>query len=151
MGYVRRLILAVAMLLVASWTPVTHAANAQDTPEATTVAFYTWFIKHDSDQTYPLREPTIARYVAKDTLRRVKNDYEHGGPPNGVDYFLKVQDYDEQDWLTHIDAHAAITLGNVAVVPVTFGSKDKVSVLVFLKKQEGVWKIIKIDDTWDYQ
>lgn len=41
-------------------------------------------------------------------------------------------------------------LEGVAVVPVTFGSGDTVSVLVFLRKQGGAWKITKIDDAHDY-
>jgi hypothetical protein len=42
-------------------------------------------------------------------------------------------------------------LGDVAVVPVSFGSQDPVHVLVFLKRVDATWKIIKIDDTWEYR
>ncbi|QAU23551.1 DUF3828 domain-containing protein [Dyella sp. M7H15-1] len=127
------------------------AASIPDTPEAKVSAFYTWFIKNDSDQGYPLREKDIEEYVAADTVKRLRNDYSHGGPPNGVDYFLKVQDYDSHDWLTHIATHPAIMLDGVAVVPVTFGSTDKVDVLVFMRKLDGLWKITKVVDTWDYK
>ncbi|KDB08324.1 protein of unknown function DUF3828 [Burkholderia sp. lig30] len=37
----------------------------------------------------------------------------------------------------------------VAVVPVTFGSKDKVGVLVFMKRKDGIRKITKVEDTLD--
>lgn len=71
--------------------------------------------------------------------------------PGDSDYLTKVQDYDEQDWSGNIATCRTIMLGDVAVIPVTFGSKDKISVSVFLRKQGGNWKITKVDDTLDYQ
>lgn len=145
------LVTAIAWIGAASWMTGTRAADLGDGPEATTIAFYTWFIQNDSDKTYPLRELGIEKYVAKDTIARLRNDYAHGGPPNGVDYFLKVQDYDSHDWLAHMQTQHAVTLGEVAVVPITFGSRDKIHVLAFMKRLDGLWKIIKVDDTWQYR
>jgi hypothetical protein len=142
------LILALTVLL--SWHSG-FAAEPQDAPERQVSAFYSWFMKHDNDTTYPLREPAIEQYVSKDTVARLKDEYARSGPPGDVDYFLKVQDYDTQDWITHIATHRAIDLNGVAVVPVTFGSRNQVSVLVFLRKIDGQWKITKVDDTWDYK
>lgn len=68
-----------------------------------------------------------------------------------MDYFLKVQDYDSRDWLAHMQVQRALMLGDVAVVPVSFGSQDPVHVLVFMKRVDAAWKIIKIDDTWEYR
>jgi hypothetical protein len=140
------LALAFAML----WRPV-FATGPQDTPEARAAAFYAWFIKSDSDHAFPLKEQAIEKYVAKETVSRLRDDYAHEGPPNGVDYFLKVQDYDDHDWLSHIATHPAIMLDGVAIVPVTFGSKDKVNVLVFMRRLHNLWKITKVDDTTDYK
>jgi hypothetical protein len=141
-------ILALTALL--SWHAA-FSAEPEDTPERQVSAFYSWFMKHDSDTTYPLREPAIVQYVAKGTVARLKDEYARSGPPGDVDYFLKVQDYDTKDWITHIATHHAIDLNGVTVVPVTFGSRDQVSVLVFLRKIDGRWKITKVDDTWDYK
>jgi len=145
------LLATVACAITVSWTATAQARTTPDTPEATAISFYKWFIQHDSDQTYPLREPKIEDYVAKETVARLKNDYAHAGPPNGVDYFLKVQDYDGSDWLAHMGAQRAVMLGDVAVVPVTFGTQNPVHVLVFMKRLDARWKIIKIDDTWEYK
>ena len=71
--------------------------------------------------------------------------------PGDADYFTKVQDYDEKDWAEHTVARAPILLEGVAVVPVTFGAKDKVSVLVFLRKLDDGWKITKVEATLDFQ
>lgn len=151
----RILILALAALALIFGLAGQQAASAselgKDTPEATASAFYAWFIKNDSDRSYPLNEQAIEKYVATETVRRLRSAYAHSGPPNGVDYFLKVQDYDSRDWLEHTAIHSAIMLDGVAVVPVTFGSKDKVDVLVFMRKLLGAWKITKVVDTWDYQ
>jgi hypothetical protein len=144
----------IATLVIAMCPFSLQAKAAQEnaiTPETSVTAFYTWFFKHDNDQTYPLRESMIYSYVSKKTVERLNSEYDHGGPPQGVDYFLKVQDYDPRDWAKNISVHSAIFLGDAAVVPVTFGSTNKTSVLVFLRKQEGRWKITKIDDTCDYK
>lgn len=125
-------------------------AQSTQAPEQRVTAFYTWFVKNDTDQTFPLNLADIYRYVAKNTVDRLKSEYAYGGAPQGVDYFLKVQDYDRSDWLAHIAARPAIMLGDVAVVAVTFGAKRDSSVLVFLRRQDGVWKIIKVDDTQAY-
>jgi hypothetical protein len=145
------LLAAMACAIVVSWAAAAQAATPQGTPEATAISFYKWFIQHDSDRTYPLREPDIEDYVAKDTVSRLKADYAHAGPPNGVDYFLKVQDYDGRDWIANMQVQRALMLGDVAIVPVTFGSRNPVHVLVFMKRLNAHWKIIKVDDTWEYR
>ncbi|CAJ0800131.1 DUF3828 domain-containing protein [Ralstonia holmesii] len=145
------LLVAVVCAVAVSSASAAQAAVSKNTPEAAVISFYTWFIQHDSDQTYPLREPDIERYVAKDTVARLRNDYAHAGPPNGVDYFLKVQDYDSRDWLAHMQVQRALMLGDVAIVAVSFGSQNPVHVLVFMKRLDADWKIIKIDDTWEYR
>lgn len=127
------------------------SADSVMTPEARAEAFYTWFIEHDTDTSYPLRLAGIEKYVMAETVDRLRDDYARAGPPGGVDYFLKVQDYDGHDWLNHIETRSAVMLGDVAVVPVTFGSKEKISVLVFMRRIGGAWKITKIDDTRDYR
>ncbi|WP_322011151.1 DUF3828 domain-containing protein [Paraburkholderia sp. J12] len=125
----------------------TGAANA---PEARANAFYSWFIANDTDKSYPLNLPAIEQFVSAKTVSRLRDDYARSGPPGGVDYFLKVQDYDGRDWSQHIATHGAIMLGDVAVVPVTFGSNAKTSVLVFMRRIDGTWEITKVDDTEDY-
>jgi len=150
----RFLFLAMTIIALAFWgfsQQAPAAENTQDSPSARVSAFYMWFIRNDSDEDYPLRKNDIEKYVAAETVRRLRDDYAHSGPPSGVDYFLKVQDYDSKDWLAHIKTHPAIMLNGVAVVAVTFGSKDKVDVLVFLRKLDGIWKITKVADTWDYK
>ncbi|MFM0738808.1 DUF3828 domain-containing protein [Paraburkholderia xenovorans] len=127
-----------------------QAFAASSTPEASTKAFYSWYIKLQSNETYPLLDKDIYLYVTRSTVDKLRSAYRHNKLPGDSDYFMKVQDYDEQDWSRSIATREPILLGDIAVVPVTFGSKDKVSVLVFLRKQGDRWKITKVDDTLDY-
>ena len=46
--------------------------------------------------------------------------------------------------------HPTIMLGEVAVIPVTFGAKEKTDVVVFVRKEAGLWKIIKVENTDNY-
>ena len=146
------LTLAVLVLLLVGGLLFQQGALADSaTPDASTKAFYAWYIKLESKETYPLLDKGIYAYVTKATVDKLRSAYRHNRLPGDADYFTKVQDYDEQDWSNNIATHHAIMLDDVAVVPVTFGSKDKISVLVFLRKLGDSWKITKVDDTLDYQ
>ena len=124
-----------------------HDRNAPDDVKA----FYSWYIGKQSGAALPLLDKNIYGYVNKETVDRLRTAYRHDRLPGGSDYFTKVQDYDEHDWLANIVVATPVTLGDVTIVPVTFGSKDKVSVIVFLRKQGDAWKIVKVDDTRDFE
>ncbi|MBB5411895.1 hypothetical protein HDG34_005861 [Paraburkholderia sp. HC6.4b] len=127
-------------------------AQAPDTntPESSAKAFYTWFIQQDAeDRGYPLMNKDIYRFVSKPTVDFLRTEYKKNKFAERAEYFTRVQDYDQQDWLSHIAVHPAIMLDDVAVVPITFGSVEKKNILAFLRKQNGSWKITKIDDTQD--
>ncbi|MBB6591526.1 YbjP/YqhG family protein [Ralstonia solanacearum] len=143
---------ALAWLALAFGLLGAQAAIAQNkaTPDASTKAFYTWYIQQQAKATYPLTDDRIYTYVAKGTVDRLRDAYRLNKLPGDTDYFTKVQDYDEKDWGRHIAARRPIMLDDVAVVPVTFGSRDKISVVVFLKMQGGSWKVTKVEDTQDY-
>lgn len=148
--HMKRLLPLLALCLLA-FSQYTFASDAQDAPQARASAFYAWYIKTGSKPTFPLLDNGIFEYVAKDTVNRLRNDYRHDRLPGDTDYFLKVQDEDEQDWLSHIATHRVAMPGDVAVVPVTFGSRDQTTVIVFMRKIAGTWKITKVDDTSDYR
>jgi Protein of unknown function (DUF3828) len=146
--------LAVSVLLLVGGMLFQHAAFAENaTPDARTKAFYTWYIKlqsKDGIEVYPLLDKGIYAYVAKATVDKLRDAYRHSRLPGDGDYFTKVQDYDERDWANNIVTRPPLMLSDLAIVPVTFGSKDHLSVLVFLRKQGGAWKITKVEDTLDY-
>jgi hypothetical protein len=114
------------------------ATGAQSTPESTTRQFYVWYMKKNVGSEFIMLDKQAYDYVARCTVDRLRDDYKHGRLPGDTDYFLKVQDYDERDWSVNMAIGHAIALDGAAVVPVTFGSRNKISVLVFLRKQDGV-------------
>lgn len=127
-------------------------AHAPDlsTPESSVTAFYKWFIQRSSEKHgYALMDDDIYSYVSKPTVDFLRAEYRQNRFAEQAEYFTRVQDYDDQDWLAHIAAHRAVLLDGVAVVPVTFGSTEKNTIVAFLRKQGSVWKITKVVDTKD--
>jgi Protein of unknown function (DUF3828) len=145
--------LAVVVLFLGLAVNQVSMAEQQAMPEATVKNFYTWFIKHLSeDKVYPLMDKDIYRYVAPSTVDVLRSDYKENRFAERAEYFTNVQDFDEKDWTDHMHIQPAIMLDDVALVVVTFGSAStrKINV-VFLRKIDGVWKITKVTDTADYQ
>jgi hypothetical protein len=142
-----------AMLFIFAFNQAARAAAPQSTPELTTKAFYTWFIKRLSeDKGYPVMDKDIYRYVAPATVEVLRSDYKENRFAERAEYFTNVQDFDEKDWTDHIFIRPAMMLDDVALVAVTFGSAStrKINV-VFLRNLDGIWKITKVVDTGDYQ
>lgn len=135
-----------------SFLPTAFAQEKPGSPEASVKAFYAWFIRQDAeDRGYPLMNKQIYRYVSKPTVNLLRTQYKTSSLPGDAEYFTNVQDFDEADWAAHIVPHPAIMLDEVALVPVTFGSTDKKTNVVFLRKVDGAWKITKVVDTRDYK
>lgn len=123
------------------------ALDREAAPKVEIREFYTWYIQLQSHLIYPLLDKGISKYVAQNTIDKLREAYRHDRLPGDVDYFTKVQDYDDRDWASHIKIYPETLFGDVAVVPVALGSRDKSNVAVFLQKQTDGWKIIKVDDT----
>lgn len=143
-------------MLMLIFNSVTYAGNAthaeQATPETRVRDFYAWFIPRlTSDRDYPVMDKEIYRHVAKATVDFLRKQYRANKLSEDAEYFTKVQDFDEKDWAAHIAIHPAIMLDGVALVAVTFGSKDKQTNIVFLRQENGIWKITKVVDTLDYR
>jgi len=146
----RRSFLAFLLLLCALALACAAHAREASAPEGVAKAFYAWYIGKDAAGVYPLLDQGIGDYVAAATVDGLRAAYRRNELPGDADYFLKVQDYDEADWGAHIETHPAVLLGDVALVPVSFGSVQRVSVVVFLRKDGTRWKIVKVDDTRGY-
>jgi hypothetical protein len=137
-------VLALAMGIVAPAT-----AETPNTPESAVRAFYAWYLQRQ-DGPYQLTDNSIYRYVDKQTVDNLRDDYAHKRLPGGADYFTRVQDLDAGTWLKHMSLHPAIMLDGVAVVAVTFGIGEKQNLVVFVRQQNGRWKITKVEDTDGY-
>jgi hypothetical protein len=138
-----------SMVILFSLFFVQHGFAGQS-PEQFVKEFYSWYLKSDTESTVPERNPDIYKYVAKATADRLRDDLQRGALPRDEGYFTKVQDYSAVEWSANIVVHRATVLSGVVLVPVTFGAKAKVDVVLFLKRVGGQWQIIKADDTSPY-
>ena len=124
---------------------------AEPEPQQLVRSFYLWyFMKSQSISEHPLQNDEIRAYVAAGTLKRLRADLERGTLPGDMDYFLKAQDILDE-WPESLHVFEAIVLGDgTMVVPVSFGLETKISTIVFLQKDNGVLRIVKVDDTFPY-
>ncbi|CAE6823501.1 DUF3828 domain-containing protein [Paraburkholderia haematera] len=143
------LLLAYAALTLALGVIQPATASGPNTPEAVVRAFYTWYLEREGGP-YQLTDNAIYRYVAKPTVDNLRDDYKHNRLPGGSDYFTRVQDLDENAWLNNMALHPTVALDGVAVIAVTFGAKEKKNLVVFVRQEQGLWKIIKVEDTNNY-
>jgi Protein of unknown function (DUF3828) len=149
------LLLVFATLVIVLGVMQPASAVGPSTPEAVVRSFYTWYIgKQDArnSQYFQLMDDTIYRYVSRNTVNTLRDDYRHNRLPGDTDYFTRVQDLDPKIWLKTLTVHPAIMLGGVAVIPVTFGvtSQDRQDLVVFVVKDAGHWRITKVEDTDGY-
>jgi len=144
------LFVAALALVAGAFLPQSSMAESSKDAEAAAKSFYVWFFKNEGKSDYQLNDNEIYKYVAKGTVDRLRKELGAEEAVRDMEYFTKAQDYDETDWAKHIVTARAIMLSGVAVVPVTFGSEQKHSVLVFLRKIDKAWMIVKVVDTLDY-
>jgi hypothetical protein len=118
------LLLAYAALTLVLGVIQPATASALNTPEAAVRAFYAWYLEREGGP-YQLMDNAIYRYVAKPTVDNPRDDYKHKRLPGGSDYFTRVQDLDEKEWLNSMALHPTVVLDGVVVIAVTFGAKEK--------------------------
>jgi len=124
------------------------AAQVYTTPEADVEAFYPWYIQQVDQLKDPLSNDHIYAYVEKTTVDALRDDAKHGTLPGDVDYFIKGQDVDPSDWMSHTVIRPAVMLDNVAVILATFGvAGTRSNLVIFLRKRGNTWKIMKVEDT----
>ncbi|MGF6485480.1 DUF3828 domain-containing protein [Paraburkholderia sp. JPY419] len=146
--FILRVFASLAVAL--AFEPGVATAATPDTPETAVKAFYTWYLQQEGS-VYQLTDSHIYNYVAKPTVDNLRDDYRHKRLPGGADYFTRVQDIDPQIWLKTMTLHPAIALGGTVVIPLTFGLGEKQNLVVFVAKENGHWRITKVEDTTGYQ
>lgn len=149
MRIIRRFGILPALLCLFGFTLAGHCAEPE--PQQLVRSFYLWYFKKsESGSEHPLRNNEISAYVAADTLKRLRADLERGTLPGDMDYFLKAQDILDE-WPESLHVTEAVVLGDgTVVVPVSFGLETKISTIVFLQKDNGMLRIVKVDDTFPY-
>lgn len=132
----RRLILTVLM-----FAPLVHA-EVTATQQAET--FYHWYIQQAAEMKNPLGDPNLSKYVESKTYSTLMKAYK--ADDVDIDYFTKVQDFDDKDWLSHISAVREIEDPICTNVYMTFGQAAKKHVVGCFVKEKGYWKIRSVTD-----
>jgi hypothetical protein len=123
---------------------------AEQTPEQLVRDFYAWYFKTDTQTEVALFNDEIYKYVAKETVDYARRMF--GGIPN---YFLKFGT--DIAW-----KKMPMTLGQKTamaddryVIPVTFkwppeDREDDILLVVYVKKENGIFLIYKVSDIYPY-
>ncbi|WP_249677199.1 DUF3828 domain-containing protein [Pseudomonas abieticivorans] len=141
----KRLLSLVVALAGLHLTPA--LADDAQTPQQTTQAFYSWYLKRLSQDKVPLTDD-VARmqtFAADSLLKSIDQQAKAEGGLE-EDYFIKSQDYDET-WLTHINVTEQSLKGVVAKENVVLGTtQDNAQVLnVSLGKDKMGWRITSVE------
>ncbi|MDE1166454.1 MAG: DUF3828 domain-containing protein [Pseudomonas sp.] len=141
----KRLLSLVVVLAGLHLTPA--LADDAQTPQQTTQAFYSWYLKRLSQDKVPLTDD-VARmqtFAADSLLKSIDQQAKAEGGLE-EDYFIKSQDYDET-WLTHINVTEQSLKGVVAKENVVLGTtQDNAQVLnVSLGKDKMGWRITSVE------
>ena len=104
--------------------------------------FNAWYIKQIAHNIIPVADnPTaLEPFVSIDTLNELKQAYMNNELEE--DYFLKVQDFANEDWSKHISIDLNITDPICTNVYLTFGTgESSQKVIDCMVEENGVWKI----------
>ncbi|MCX9034399.1 YbjP/YqhG family protein [Citrobacter portucalensis] len=104
--------------------------------------FNAWYIKQITHNIIPVADnPTaLEPFVSIDTLNELKQAYMNNELEE--DYFLKVQDFANEDWSKHISIDLTITDPICTNVYLIFGTgESSQKVIDCMVEENGVWKI----------
>lgn len=104
--------------------------------------FNAWYIKQIAHNIIPVADnPTaLEPFVSIDTLNELKQAYMNNELEE--DYFLKVQDFANEDWSKYISIDLTITDPICTNVYLTFGTgESSQKVIDCMVEENGVWKI----------
>lgn len=119
------------------------AYGAEQTPEAFVKDFYAWYTAEDKlDKGPPENNDAIYDYVHTCTVNRLRKEYRKG--LYFTNYFYQTNGFDSE-----LDppptVHKSVKISDtVSLVPVAHGTIPYI--LVFVQKEKGMLRIIKVED-----
>ena len=122
-------------------------AQGTGTPEQLVHDFYVWYAKSYETMTVAEMDDEIYNYVYSCTVNKLR--IEHKMSSTDSNYFIKGNDHWPQ-LFTYISVGKAVKINDdVSIVPLGFGetkSESAPCLAVFTQKEDGVWRIIKVED-----
>ncbi|CAO98128.1 DUF3828 domain-containing protein [Erwinia tasmaniensis] len=122
------------------------AAEHNNDPQSTSLAFYNWYLTALSKEESPIDEhdPLLNEYVTQRLLQKINLLIKS---PDGMDddYFLQDQDYSD-GWVNNVSVSRFTYNGKRAAGDVTLGRdpSDRQHLLVTLVHERDGWKIDEV-------
>ena len=140
-------IFLVCMLLVASLFQASpQFVHAQDV-KSFVRNFYKWYLRESlSVRKHPVFDDAIFKYVCRDTVKRVRLDYERA--VGDVDYYFKGQDVDEKLLENLIVDKSIVVNNNLSLVSMStsFRKEYVPSVVVYVETRKDGMCISKVEE-----
>lgn len=138
-GMINMKALSLVLLLISS--SVLADSYPVDQARHQALIFNKWYIKQISQSKYPITDGhEIDKYVATDTLKKLRHPNVDGEEDYGPDFFLRAQDYDN-DWPDNVNVIQSDFDPVCTNVYVAFGKAKKHVVVDCMIKESGTWKI----------
>ncbi|KAF5083247.1 hypothetical protein DSECCO2_90730 [anaerobic digester metagenome] len=145
----KKLSLACIFLVMNLLQPCPQSVHAQDV-ESFVRDFYKWYIKESLKlSNEPVFDQAIFKYVCGCTAKRVQFDYNRGVSADDSDYYMKRQDYGEEQ-LENLMVGASIAVNeSLNLVPVSMSNQKEYNpyLVVFVEKTNGRLCISKIESS----
>lgn len=112
------------------------------------VKFNKWYISQIINDVYPITDIQLLKpYVDIDTLNTLESSYLNDAEESGSDYFLKVQNFEDNNWKDNVSVKLAYPDPICMNVYVKLGTgKDSKQIIDCMVKQDGIWKVKYVTD-----
>jgi hypothetical protein len=113
--------------------------------------FYIWYGNEllKGNQSSPLYNNMIYKYVSKCTIDRLRIDYKRKFIDS--DYFIKANDFWRELLGNFVVKNRIIISDSITIVPVIFHVEEKKHpIFVFIENKNGLLYIIKVEDAYHH-
>ena len=140
----KRLAPLVVGLCFAALVPL-QAAESAATPEGCIRGFYNWYVTNLVANRDPMKQSKELRRFATERLLNELSKMKMGPEGLNGDYFTDAQDFDPL-WAKNISISAVKTQGEKSNAHVLLNGSQgmKKKLIVHLVKEEGTWKVDKV-------
>lgn len=146
--------LACIFLVMSLLQPCPQVAHAQDV-EAFVQDFYKWYLKqslsfvkqHHAFEDLPVFDQAIFKYVCRCTAKRVQFDYNRGVSADGSNYYIRRQDYGEEQLENLMVGKSIVVNESLSLVPVSMSYQKEYNpyLVVYVEKTNGRMCISKVE------
>ena len=124
-----------------------QVAYAQDV-ESFVRDFYKWYLKQSlATDDLPVFDQAIFKYVCRCTAKRVQFDYNRGVSADGSNYYIRRQDYGEEQLENLMVGKSIVVNESLSLVPVSMSYQKEYNpyLVVYVEKTNGRMCISKVE------